>query len=326
MNSRFLTLFALLASSTLFVAGCSEDSPFETPPAAGETPLNDGLIAQNNFTILFDPPDPKYVDLKGGGYTSVTSQISVQIGDYKNQLITGAHTIRFRTEWGLIDPSCVTENGTCSVTWRSGSPDSMPVNFRNNILAYTDSGQESFLDIDGNGSFSDGDTFNTVLYADMQEPFINVDESYDSNGAPVFTAGDIIVDTINGIDLTGVNATHDDPDGLYNGPNCSHSTLCSTTRATITVWESGSLILTGSDTFSIGGTITGLVGTVVLLNDGTDDLSVTADGSFVFTTKYRPGWTYNVTVGTQPAGQTCSVTDGSGTVSGDITNISITCI
>ena len=127
MNNRFINIFSIIASCTLFAAGCSEDnSSFETPNLSGDTPTNDGLVSQNNFTILFSEPTPKFYDPTNGNFTAVTSDISVQIGDNNNQLITGSHTVYFRTEWGLIDPSCVTEDGGCSVTWRSGSPDSMP--------------------------------------------------------------------------------------------------------------------------------------------------------------------------------------------------------
>jgi len=328
MNNRFLTTLLLTASSAMFVTGCSNDSPFETQNTSG-TPDNDGLISQNNFTILFSDPKPQYLDLETGDYTSVTTEVTVQIGDNNNQLITGSHQINFRTEWGLIDPYCTTEGGSCSVTWRSGSPDDMPDNFRNNILAYSSSpssGQESYGDVNGNGLFDDGDLFNTSLYRDLEEPFLNVDESYDGDGKPTFTSGDRIVDTINGRDLTGADATHNEGDGLFNGPNCSHTTLCSDTNRTITVWESGSLLLIGDvEAYSIGGTVTGLAGTVILQNNGGDDFTMTADGTFFFTTPVVKDGTYSVTVLTQPAGQTCNVTNGSGTATATVTDVTITC-
>ena len=53
---------------------------------------------------------------------------------------------------------------------------------------------------------------------------------------------------------------------------------------------------------------------VTLLDNGTDSLKVTANGTFKFTTALDSGATYDVTVGTQPTGETCTVTAGSGTV------------
>jgi len=328
MNNRFLNIFSIIASCTLFAVGCSEDnSSFETPAAAGDTPLNDGLISQNNFTILFSEPTPKYYDPETGSYSAVTSDISVQIGDNKNQLITGSHTIFFRTEWGLIDPSCVTENGGCSVTWRSGSPDTMPADFFNAIVAYTSTGQESFGDVNGNGLFDDGDIFDTDIFSDVEEPFINVDGSFtyiDGIYQDTYTAGDIIIDTINGVDLTGANETHDDGDTLYNGPKCSHTVLCSTTRTTVTVWESGEIWLNGGAIVSVGGTVTGLTGDVELQNNLSDTLTISADGPFEYT--MLGGSSYSITANST-VGQTCTVSNGAGTSgAADITDIAVDCI
>src|SRR4051812_22480428 len=69
-------------------------------------------------------------------------------------------------------------------------------------------------------------------------------------------------------------------------------------------------------TYQVGGTVTGLAGTgLVLQNNGGDDLSVSADGSFTFPTALKSGDSYAVTVLTQPAGptQTCAVVGGTGT-------------
>ena len=83
---------------------------------------------------------------------------------------------------------------------------------------------------------------------------------------------------------------------------------------------------TAAATYSVGGTVSGLSGTVVLQDNGGDDLSVSASGAFTFGTGLAAGSAYNVTVKTNPAGQTCSVANGSGTVgSANITNVAVTC-
>jgi len=81
---------------------------------------------------------------------------------------------------------------------------------------------------------------------------------------------------------------------------------------------------------TIGGTITGLSGntSVVLLDNGGDSLTVSANGSFTFATQVQAPNAYNVTIGTQPPGETCTVSNGSGDVSqndGDVTNVSVAC-
>lgn len=65
---------------------------------------------------------------------------------------------------------------------------------------------------------------------------------------------------------------------------------------------------------SVGGTVSGLAGTVVLQNNGGDTLSTSTDGTFNFPTLVAQGGAYAVIVASQPAGQTCSVSHGTGTV------------
>jgi hypothetical protein len=80
------------------------------------------------------------------------------------------------------------------------------------------------------------------------------------------------------------------------------------------------------NTCTLGGTVTGLVGSVVLQNNGGDDLTLDADGGFSFATTLADGDGYNVTVETQPATQTCTISNASGSVSGaDVSNVAVTC-
>jgi hypothetical protein len=79
--------------------------------------------------------------------------------------------------------------------------------------------------------------------------------------------------------------------------------------------------------WSLGGTVTGLKpGTAVTLFNGTVYLPITVDGQFTFPGLLANGANYSVTVATPPAGQTCSVVGGSGTISaGPVTTIQVTC-
>lgn len=82
----------------------------------------------------------------------------------------------------------------------------------------------------------------------------------------------------------------------------------------------------GEASRTVGGSISGLRGTVVLQNRGGDDLSITSNGAFVFATAIKGGDAYAVTVLTQPLGQTCTVVNGTGTISGaDVTNVTVSC-
>ena len=77
---------------------------------------------------------------------------------------------------------------------------------------------------------------------------------------------------------------------------------------------------------TIGGTISGLTGRVTLRNNGADDLVLSVGGTFAFAQPVNAGSNYSVSVATQPAGQTCTVTHGSGTAAGsNVTDVSVTC-
>lgn len=86
---------------------------------------------------------------------------------------------------------------------------------------------------------------------------------------------------------------------------------------------------TSTSNYSVGGTVSGLTGTGLVLQDiNTDNLSVTTNGNFTFATALPAGAAFSVTVLTQPSNpaQTCAVTYGaSGTVNGTITYVQITC-
>jgi len=86
----------------------------------------------------------------------------------------------------------------------------------------------------------------------------------------------------------------------------------------------------GAGTFTVGGTLSGLAGTQVVLKlNGSNDLAVVTNGAFAFPTPVATGATYAVTVGTQPVSptQNCTVSNGSGTIgSSNVTNVTVTCV
>jgi len=83
----------------------------------------------------------------------------------------------------------------------------------------------------------------------------------------------------------------------------------------------------GDITYSVGGTVAGLSGSVTLQNNVGDDLTLNSNDGFTFATELDDGTDYSVSVLTQPSGQTCSVSNGSGTISGeDVTNVTIDCV
>ncbi len=77
--------------------------------------------------------------------------------------------------------------------------------------------------------------------------------------------------------------------------------------------------------YTIGGTVSGLVGTLVLQDNiasGPDVLTLTANGSFEFDSK---AVAYSVAIQSQPSTQNCAIANGAGTATANVTNIEVAC-
>lgn len=240
MNNRFLYIFTIIASSSLFLAGCSEDnSSFETPPPAGSIPTNSGAVSHKHFSLLAAESQPTVIDPDTDIFTKTDVVLTAYIADRNNHFLTDSHTIFFRTEYGVIESSCVTENSSCSVTWSAikrptaGGPGD---DLRVTITAYT-IGEEEFTDTNGNGIYDDNDG---VTFVDLEEPYV------DANESTSYDIGEEIIDVVNGLDLTGTDGLHNYGDTLFNGAGCTHSSLCSTTVITnATIWDDITLKIDG---------------------------------------------------------------------------------
>lgn len=81
-------------------------------------------------------------------------------------------------------------------------------------------------------------------------------------------------------------------------------------------------------TFTIGGTVSGLAGTGLVLQDNLkDNLTIITNGNFTFAMPVNAGTAYSVTVLNQPSNpaQNCSVTGGSGNANANVTDVVVTC-
>ena len=79
--------------------------------------------------------------------------------------------------------------------------------------------------------------------------------------------------------------------------------------------------------FSLGGSITGLTGSSLVLGNGSETITVAAGATgFTMPSKVAFGSSFAVLVKTQPAGLVCTVSNGSGSMpAGNVTDIVITC-
>ena len=168
----------------------------------------------------------------------------------------------------------------------------------------------------------------------------------DSNGPPLSLSGTVSGLTTSGLSLTtlGVNleitagATSFTfgpilTDGVVydvTAPNQPAGQLCTVAHGSgmaTTANISNVVVTCSNQTFNVGGTISGLTAAGLVLVNGTDTLSVPAGASsFTMPTAVAHGSEYKVTVTTQPAGLTCDVANGTGSVGANaVTNIAVTC-
>lgn len=85
------------------------------------------------------------------------------------------------------------------------------------------------------------------------------------------------------------------------------------------------VLVTCEGPYTVSGTVSGLNGSLVLINNS-EELTISGNGLFTFSTLIGYGDNYSVTVLTQPPTLFCSVSNNSGVVNGNITDIVVDCI
>jgi len=136
-----------------------------------------------------------------------------------------------------------------------------------------------------------------------------------ASGATTFTFGPILSDTVGysvivALQPSGQACTVANGSGTAGTANISN------------------VVVTCSDrTFTVGGTISGLTAPGLILANGSDTLSVPVGASaFTMPVGVAYGSSYAVKVTAQPAGLTCSVTGGTGTIATSaVTSVAVKC-
>ena len=110
-------------------------------------------------------------------------------------------------------------------------------------------------------------------------------------------------------------------------PTGEHCSIANATGTIAAANASNVAVACAASAHNLGGTITGLPSTGLVLSNGTDTVSPAAGAlSFTFAVPVAEGGAYAVAVKTQPTGATCSVGSGSGTMgTGDIASVQVTC-
>jgi sugar lactone lactonase YvrE len=81
-------------------------------------------------------------------------------------------------------------------------------------------------------------------------------------------------------------------------------------------------------TYTIGGTVSGLSASGLTLDDNGGNTLTVASGAttFTFSTALASGAAYAVTVASQPTGEICTVSSGSGNATANVTSVAIACV
>ncbi len=103
----------------------------------------------------------------------------------------------------------------------------------------------------------------------------------------------------------------------------------SSNSGTVSTTNISTVAITCAANFSVGGTISGLGASgLVLKNNAGDNLSVSSGAtSFTFSTKLTATASYAVTIDTQATGYFCTLSNGTGTIaSSNISNVALSCV
>lgn len=238
--------------------------------------IGTGIPDQNSTSLsasLFNPPAWEYDGEEVG--------LTIRLADAFNNPPPDGTSVQFVAEGGAIDPNCTTQNGVCSVKWRSQQP--RPSNGRVTILATT-VGNESFQDNDGDGLYDLGvDTFSTFnnggdcdpnvplstsAAAPGSEPCDDLGEAYlDKNEDGKYQIGEYITDF-------NINRKYDTENGIYNGVLCAtEGSGC--TKSPVSIREEIILVMSSEKPMTENGRLLGQPESIELGANETFSFNVT---------------------------------------------------
>ncbi len=197
-----------------------------------------------------------------------------------------------------------------------------------NVTTLTQPNGQTCTVSSGAGTVSTGNVTNVSV--------VCATDTYSVGGSASGLSGSVVLQDNNGDNLTvATNGAFTFPTKVANGSHYSVTVLthpasqsCSVASGTGTIAQAniGNVVVTcAANSYTIGGTVTGLNGSVVLQNSGGNNDTISTNGSFTFPATVAYGNTFNVTVITQPQGQSCVVTGGSGTATASVASVAVNC-
>jgi hypothetical protein len=180
-----------IATSVTVTAVIQTDEGEGPSTASPPIVVSTGLPDQNSISV-----SSSVLNVQGAlDFDGVTAEITVRLADKFNNPVADGTSAVFTTEYGVIENSCATTNGFCTVTWTSSRP-RFPVYNQDLVrtIAFSNSyrcashngeggpcpddlgairglrttilvtvvGEEYFVDANGNGLYDKGETFENL--------------------------------------------------------------------------------------------------------------------------------------------------------------------
>jgi len=239
--------------------------------------IGTGMPDQNSTSVSATHFNPA-----GWEYDGEEVGVTIRLADAFNNPPPDGTSVQFVTEGGAIDTNCTTENGACTVQWKSQAP--RPSNGRVTILATT-VGNESFEDNDGDGLYSLGtDIFNTHNNGGNCNPNIPLSTAAATpggNDAPCDDLGEAYLDKDEDSEYqTGeyyadfnINKKYDTENGIYNGVLCaSEGTGC--TKSPVNIRQEMILVMSSERPMTEDGRLLGQPETIEMGANETQSFNV----------------------------------------------------
>lgn len=192
--------------------------------------ISTGLPDQDSMSLSADILNPQ-----AWNHDGIEVGITARVADRFNNRIQDGTSISFTTELGSIGGSCQTVDGACSVTWISQSPRGVSgqgTNAGRTTILATVIGEESFIDVNGNGVF---DTL-TDTYTDLPEAFVDYNEDGSRQTNEPYT------------DFNN-SGTYNNPSTHFEGVQCTGTECNPLGQKTLSVRDSLVLVMAESNIF-----------------------------------------------------------------------------
>ncbi len=104
-----------VATSIRVIATLASDTSLST--ISDLLVISSGVADYNSFSLSVSDFNPE-----GWAIDGTKVQVTAHVADHFNNPVPDGTAVVFNTEFGQIEPSCTTTNGSCTVTWTSSEP------------------------------------------------------------------------------------------------------------------------------------------------------------------------------------------------------------